>query len=220
MKKSVAVIGLSRFGLNLVEDFSKLHVDVVGIDINKENVAKAAEYIQNVLVADSTNLEALREAGIGNVDHAIVAIGQNEQANLAVSIVTIIKLKQLGVKEITARADDKDSAAALRLVGATNIVLPLNIASERIAYKIASLNVVDYFNIKGDFSITEIKVKEDFEETDLIELNTRNYGLNILLIERDGKIIIPNRETTIKPLDELFIFGNTNNTHKIISILS
>src|SRR5690554_3480329 len=138
MKKSIAVIGLSRFGLNLVENFSKLNVDVIAIDHDKESVNKAAEFIQNVMIADSTNIDALKEAGIGNVDHAIVAIGQNEQANLATSIITIIKLKQLGIKEITARADDKDSAEALKLVGANSIVLPLNIASERIAYKIRS----------------------------------------------------------------------------------
>lgn len=29
------------------------------------------------MIADSTNIDALKEAGIGNVDHAIVAIGQN-----------------------------------------------------------------------------------------------------------------------------------------------
>lgn len=220
MKKSIAVIGLSRFGLNLVEDFSKLNVDVVAIDYKQENVIKAAEFIQNVVVADSTNIEALKEAGIGNVDHAIVAIGQNDQANLATSIITIIKLKKLGIKEITARADDQDSAEALRLIGANQIILPLNIASERISYKIASLNVVDYFNIKDDFSVMEVKVKEDFKEISLIDLNTRSYNLNILLINREGLVIVPHKDTVIKSGDDLFIFGKTKDTAKLTELIA
>ena len=221
MKKSIAVIGLSRFGLNLVQDFSKLNIDIIAIDHNKDNVMKASEYVQNVVVADSTNIEALKEAGVSNVDHAIVAIGQNEQANLATSIITIIKLKHLGIKEITARADDSDSAEALKLVGSNNIVLPLNIASERIAYKISSLDIVDYFNIKGDFSVAEIKVKDDFSPTLITDLNIRNkYNLNILLIEKDGITSVPNKDTIINPGDEIFIFGKKNDLPKITNFFA
>ncbi|HHW79971.1 MAG TPA: TrkA family potassium uptake protein [Acholeplasmataceae bacterium] len=221
MKKSIAVIGLSRFGLNLVEDFSKLNVDIIAIDHNKENVVKASEFVHNVIVADSTNIDALKEAGIGNVDSVIVAIGQNNPANLATSIITIIKLKQLGIIDITARADDKDSAEALKLVGATNIVLPLNIASERIAYKISSLDLVDYFNIKGDFSVAEIKVSKDFIKTAIIDLNIRNtYNLNILLIERKGSIIVPDKDTIIEPNDEVFVFGRRKDIPKISNLLT
>lgn len=219
MRKSVAVIGLSRFGLNLVQDFSELNVDLVAIDHNKDNVLKASEYVQNAIVADSTNLEALKEAGIASVDHVIVAIGQNEQANLATSIITIMKLKQLGIKEITARADDQDSALALKLVGATNIILPLNIASERIAYKIANLNIVDYFNIKGDFSVAEIKVEKNFKPTLITDLNLRNnYHLNILLIEKNGEMIVANKDTVIEPNDDIFIFGKRKDIPKITNI--
>src|SRR5690554_1530892 len=183
MRKSVAIIGLSRFGLSLVKDFIELNVDLLVIDHNKENVSKASEFVQNAVIADSTNLEALREAGVASVDHVVVAIGQNEQANLATSIITIMKLKQLGITNITARADDQDSALALKLVGASNIVLPLNIASERIAYKIANINIVDYFNIKGDYSVAEIKVSQNFKPTLITELNLRgDFRLNILLI--------------------------------------
>lgn len=221
MKKSIAVIGLSRFGLNLVEDFSKLNVDIIAIDHNKENVVKASEFVHNVIVADSTNIDALKEAGIGNVDSVIVAIGQNNPANLATSIITIIKLKQLGITDITARADDKDSAEALKLVGATNIVLPLNIASERIAYKISSLDLVDYFNIKGDFSVAEIKVSSDFIKTAIIDLNIRNtYNLNILLVERKGSIIVPDKDTIIEPNDEVFVFGRRKDIPKISNLLT
>lgn len=219
MRKSIAVIGLSRFGLNLVKEFSKLNVDVVAMDQNKENALRASEFIQNVVVGDCTKIDALREAGIANVDHAVVAIGQNEQANLATSIITVIKLKQLGIKEITARADNNDSAEALRLVGATNIILPLNIASERIAYRIANVDIVDYFNIKGDFSVAEIKVPDNFEPTSIVDLNLRNkYNLNLLLVEINGEFFTPNKDTIIYPNDEIFVFGKRKDIPKINNV--
>lgn len=219
MKKSIAIIGLSRFGLNLVESFSTLDVDLIAIDQNKESVKKASELITNVYIADSTDEEALKSTGIANVDHAIVAIGQNERSNLTASIVTIIKLKQLGVPHITARADEDDYAEILRLVGATSIVSPLYIASERIANKIAAGNVVDYFNIKNDFDVYEIKIQDDFEPLKITELDLRTkYKINILLIERDNKISIPNKDTVLMPNDEIFIFGNKKDIPKIFPV--
>ena len=59
MKKSIAVIGLGRFGLSLVESFSRLNVDIIAIDQNKESV-KSKRFVHNVYVVDSTDEEALK----------------------------------------------------------------------------------------------------------------------------------------------------------------
>ncbi|MFA5693470.1 MAG: TrkA family potassium uptake protein [Acholeplasmataceae bacterium] len=221
MKKSIAVIGLSRFGLNLVESFSKLNVDLIAVDQDKESVRKAGEIITNVLVCDSTDEEALKDAGIQNVDHAIVAIGQNDKANLSVSIMTILKLKEIGVKEITARADDLSTRDILTLIGADNIVMPMQIASERIANKVASKNVIDYFNIKNEFDVYEVRVSSLFEPLLITELDSRSkYKINILLIERNEKVITPNKDTIIRPNDDIFIFGSKKDIPKITNFFS
>lgn len=218
MKKSIAVIGLGRFGLSLVESFSRLNVDIIAIDQNKESVKKASEFVHNVYVVDSTDEEALKSAGISNVDHAIVALGQNDRSNLTSSIITIIKLKQLGVKQITARADEDDYEEILKLVGATDIVSPLYIASERIANKIASGNVIDYFNIKNDFDVFEIKLHDEFESLPITQLDSRSiYGVNILLIERGNQILVPSKDTVLMAKDEIFIFGKKKDIPKIVN---
>lgn len=218
MKKSIAVIGLGRFGLSLVESFSRLNVDIIAIDQNKESVKKASEFVHNVYVVDSTDEEALKSAGISNVDHAIVALGQNDRSNLTSSIITIIKLKQLGVKKITARADEDDYEEILKLVGATDIVSPLYIASERVANKIASGNVIDYFNIKNDFDVFEIKLHDEFESLPITQLDSRSiYGVNILLIERGNQILVPSKDTVLMAKDEIFIFGKKKDIPKIVN---
>lgn len=221
MKKSIAIIGLSRFGLNLVESFNKLDVDIIAIDNNKESVRKASEITRNVYVVDSTDEEALKSAGISLVDHVIVAIGQNERSNLTASIITIIKLKQMGIKNITARADEDDYVEVLKMVGATDIVSPLYIASERIANKIASGNVVDYFNIKNDFDVYEVRIDEAFNPLAITDLDARTmYKINILLIEREKKVINPSKDTILMPKDEVFIFGRKKDIPKIVAFFS
>lgn len=221
MKKSVAIIGLSRFGLSIVESFSKLDVDIVAIDTEEEQVQKAGEFIQNAFIADSTNLESLLAAGIENVDHAIVAIGQNERKNLTTSIISVIKLKELGIKEITARADEEDYAEVLRLVGATKIIMPLTIAAQYAANKIAAGNVFDYFNVSKDYDIFEVKVGESFKPTPIINLDLRvKYRSNILLLERGKSVLIPDKDTVIQPGDEIFIFGKKNDVSRVISLFN
>lgn len=221
MKKTIGIIGLSRFGLNLVENLSKLDIELIGIDHNKANVSKASDFIQNVLIADSTNEDSLRESGIVNADQVIIAIGQNERANLATSIITIIKLKQLGVKYIIARADDEDSAKALKLVGANEVILPLTIASDLIANRLAATNIIDYFNIDNEFSVIEFLVRSTYPETKITELNLRaNLHLNILIVSRDGEKLIPNKDTIIKPGDFLYAFGRKKEMNKITAIFS
>jgi trk system potassium uptake protein TrkA len=219
--KSIAMIGLSRFGLSLVEAFSKLDVELVAIDMAEEQVRKAGDFIQNVFIADSTSIESLRAAGIANVDHAIVAIGQNERINLTTSIISVIKLKELGIKEITARADEEDYAEVLTLVGATNIVMPLDIAAERIANKIAAGNVLDYFNVRRDYDVYEVKISDDFEPLPIIKLDSRTrYKINILLIERNKVLYVPTKDTILEPGDEIFVFGKKQDIPKVLSVFN
>lgn len=221
MKKSIAIIGLSRFGLSLLEAFTTLDVDLVAIDVDEEAVKKAAELIPNAFIGDSTDSDSLRAAGIANVDHAIVAIGQNELTNLSTSIITVIKLKEIGLKAITARADDDDYAEVLTLVGATHIVSPLAIAAERIANKVALGNVLDYFHVRKNYDIYEVKIADNFKPLPIIELNARSrFRINILLIERDKVLHVPTKETILQPGDEIFIFGRKQDITRVLSIFS
>lgn len=221
MRKNIAVIGLSRFGLKLVEEFNKLNVDLIALDRDKEAVKKAVDITPNAFVVNSTDEEALKEVGISNVDVVIVAIGQNDINNLTTSILTITKLKNLGVKKIIARADNEDFADILTSVGATEIIFPLQIASEKIANKIAANNIVDYFNIIENYDVFEIELKENFEPLKITDLDSRNkYNLNILLIKRNNEIIIPTKNTVLTANDHVFVFGDKKHITKITNIIN
>ena len=102
MKKTFAVLGIGRFGLKLVEELSHHNVNVVALDAKEENVIKASEFTTTAFICDITSEAALKEVGVQNVDHAIVAIG----SNLQVTILSTIILKELNIPKITVRVDD------------------------------------------------------------------------------------------------------------------
>lgn len=55
----------------------------------------------------------------------------------------------------------------------------------------------------------------------ITELDLRSmYGSNILLIERNNKILVPNKDSVLRPKDEIFIFGRKKDLPKVISIFN
>lgn len=217
MKKTVAVIGVGRFGLNLIESFSKNNIDVLALDYDEERLKKATSFTNSLIVCDSTDEKALKEAGIKDLDHVVIAFGQSDKESISTTIITIIRLKQLGVENITVRVDDESFEDTIKLIGAKDIIYPLKIASEKLANKISSDSVIDYFNLIDDFDAYEIKLKENFKETPIVDLNSRtNYFINILIVKRDKKVFLPNKDTILLSNDKLIIFGRKKDINKII----
>ena len=98
-KQQYAVIGLGRFGISVARRLHEAGQEVLGIDVNEERVEDAELYVTHAVVADSTDEKALTSIGIRNFDCVIVAIGNDMQS----SILTVMILKDLGVKKVIAK---------------------------------------------------------------------------------------------------------------------
>ena len=94
MKKSFVVIGLGRFGLTLLEELSNYGNEIIGIDNDLDAVNKASNIIEQVYQADSTSEIALKNIGVQNIDHAIIAFSDD----LEDIIMSYVTLKDLGIK--------------------------------------------------------------------------------------------------------------------------
>jgi trk system potassium uptake protein TrkA len=211
MKKSFAVLGLGRFGLKLIEELSHHNADIIAIDTSEENVSKASEFVSNAFVCDATNENALKELGVGNVDHAIIAFGSNLQA----TILSTIILKEMGINKITVRVDDDYYVKVIKKLGATDVISPQRIAGIRLANKIISDTFIDYFNISSDFCIVEISVNENVMPLNISDINPRNnFEVNLLLIQRGDNIFSPKGTDDIMPKDMLYIFGTRTKISK------
>ena len=206
MKKEFVVIGLGRFGGSIVRELIEQDADVMAIDKDSERVDEFASIATQAIVADTTDEAVLKSLGIRNFEHVIVAIGENIQA----SILTTLMLKDIGVKEITVKAQNDYHAKVLSKIGADHVVHPERDMGIRIAHNMLSNNVLDYLELSDEHSIIEIRANAKLAGNTLIQLDIRaKYGINIVAIKREGNIIVsPQADMEIMRGDILIIIGS------------
>ncbi len=217
MKKSFVIIGLGRFGIGVVKELVSLKRDCLAIDKFEDAVKNVSQIMSNCAVADGTKIEALRELEVESVDHAIVAIGNNLQD----TILTVINLRELGVKQITVRIDSDDFKDVMLRLGATDVIIPEEASAISLANQIISDTILDYYSVHDEYSMATIVVGKNFEEITLLNLaSLKRFDINIIGIKRDDKFIQPKANDLIKPGDLLTIFGPDKNITKFDAFLN
>ncbi|HLS23136.1 MAG TPA: TrkA family potassium uptake protein [Pseudogracilibacillus sp.] len=213
MRREFAVIGLGRFGGSICEELSREGMRVLAIDINEQRINEFKNIASHAVIADATDEQALIALGIKNIDHVIVAIGDNIQA----SILTTVILSELGIKQITVKAQNDYHEKILNKIGADLVVHPERDMGRRIAHSLMSSNIVDYLELSEEHSMVEVKAGRKMIDKNLIELNIRaNYGCNIVAIRRKGNMIIsPDAKMNIKAEDILVILGADEDINRL-----
>jgi len=140
----------------------------------------------------------------------IVAIGEDIQASILVTLM----VKEMGVPNILAKAQNEYHARVLEKLGADRVVHPERDMGIRIAHNLVSKNILDYIELSDEFSLAEIRVSNPrFFNKSLIELNFRQkYGLTVVAIRRGpGQVIVsPDAEAIVRENDNLLVIGNTD----------
>ena len=124
--KTVAVIGLGKFGFYIAKSLSRLDVKVIAVDNDEKKVQEISEYVDNSYILDSTSKIALEEIGIYNLNTVIVSIGENIEA----SILTVMALKDLNNQNIIAKAINSTHGEILTKIGAFKVIYPEEIAGK------------------------------------------------------------------------------------------
>ncbi len=205
-KKTFAVIGLGQFGSAVVEELVDLGMDVIAIDIDEENVKKLSGILETCFVADSTDEKALKELGVQNVDAAIVAFGSNTEA----TVLTTVILRELGVKQLIVRVDDDYYMSIVKRLGATEVITPQKAAGRALANRLGSDDYKDFYKLDTRYSVVSIVVNPGFVPQTLEKLNSRGaFGVNVVLILRNGKSFVPGGNDSILPDDTIYVVGTT-----------
>ncbi|MBZ5753433.1 MULTISPECIES: potassium channel family protein [Metabacillus] len=214
--KQYAVIGLGRFGTSIARRLHEAGQEVLGIDVSEEQVEDADLYVTHAIVADSTEEKALTSIGIRNFDCVIVAIGNDMQA----SILTVMLLKDLGVKKIIAKALGKRHGKVLEHIGADWIIYPERDMGERVANQLLSPNMLNYIELSKEYNIEEIMIPSKMAEKNLRELDIRaKYNVSVIAIVSEGDIIIsPSPDQIIHKGDLLVVIGNKDDLANFSSI--
>ena len=129
--ETFAIIGLGKFGFHVAKGLAQQGLNVIAADLNEDHVREVNEYVQDAVILDSTDMRALKEAGIGNVDVAVVSIGENIEA----SILTVMALKELGVETVIAKAITTVHGQILSKLGAAKVIYPEMESAKKIVKK-------------------------------------------------------------------------------------
>jgi len=205
LAKDFAVIGLGRFGGSICKELSKEGKHVLAIDKDESRVNAYKNIVSHAVILDATDEEALKEIGIKNFEDVIVAIGENIQA----SILTTVILTDLGIKNITVKAQNDYHEKILRKLGVDRVVHPERDMGRRIAQNIISNNILDYLELSDDHSIIEVKAGRKMIGKSLVDLDIRaNFSCNVVAI-KSGKMInvSPSADQPIEIDDILIVIG-------------
>ncbi|MDN2451566.1 potassium channel family protein [Leuconostoc sp. UCMA20149] len=200
MKQTYAIIGLGRFGGALLQTLIANGQDVMGIDINEENVNDYRDIATQVVVADAQEDDVLRKLDIASFDHVIIAIGHNMQA----SILATINAKDLGAKNVIAKAENHTHLRVLTKIGADVVVQPEREMGERVARKLLAPNMLNFIELSDDYSMAEIQiVNPAFYGRSIKDLNIRKkFGLNVIAVRHANEVIVaPEASYTLQEKD-------------------
>ncbi len=224
----IAVIGLGAFGMALVKTLAKEGANVIAIDNNMIHLDEVKNITSNAICFDSTDSVLLKSHGITEVDIAVIAIGENFEPVVLISM----ELIKAGVKKVYARANSETQEQILRKIGVTDIIHPERQVAERMGITLHRSGMEDLLEIGDGLSIFEINVPESMINHTLTELNLREtYGVNILTIKRltsvsseDRKkdtyhsIGIPEGSTIVNKGDKFVILGNKVDCDKMLEL--
>jgi trk system potassium uptake protein len=187
--RQFAVIGLGRFGRAVCLTLHNLGYEVLGVDTDERRVSQVLndELVSHALTLDSTDNNALKEAGIYEFDTVIVAIGNFIQE----SVITALNLKEGGVPHVVAKASSDIHGKLLKRVGADHVVYPEHEMGCELARSLTRPGVLERFELDPDNSIVELVVPAEFDNRTIAELDLRKrYGLNLLAICQGSKFEI------------------------------
>lgn len=217
-----AVIGLGLFGMALARALAEDGAEVVAIDSEMERVEAIKDVVEFAVQCDATDVDALKDHAMDEMDAVIVAIGMNFEATLLASV----ELLQLGATRVIARASNDTQRRILERVGVAEIISPEQEMGHHIAKLLTRPDLVNYFDLSGEYDVEEIRVPDGLvgEQLADIELSSR-YNLNIITIRRsqgedeeDAEAIgIPIGDTTLHDEDTLVVFGRSEDVERFLS---
>jgi trk system potassium uptake protein len=175
--KKFLVIGLGNFGMSVAKSLMEGNCEVLGIDMDKENVQRAKDFLSHAIVGDASNRSVLTSLPIKDFDGAIVSIGQEMGPSILISLF----LKEISIEHIIVRAISDDHVKVLELLGISEIVFPERDIALRLGKKLSMKNALDYLPLTEDYAILEVTPPHSFTGKTLRELEiSAKYGCQVL----------------------------------------
>ncbi|MBX7492469.1 TrkA family potassium uptake protein [Qipengyuania sp. 1NDW9] len=214
-RKPVLVIGLGRFGAAVAQTLERMGHEVLGVDTEARLVQEQASHLTKVIEADCTDAATLERLGVGDFQAAVVAIGTNIEA----SVLAVLALSDLGMKNIWAKATNDNHARILERTGAQHVVFPEQRMGERVAH-LLNERLLDFISFGDEFAIARLKAPDPIVGVPLVTSECRKkFDVTVVGVKREGENFIHAvPDTIIFEDDELVVSGNIEDIEKFSSI--
>jgi len=230
--KRFLVIGLGRFGRRLAQALTEAGQEVIAVDVNQDLVERMRDEVALAVRLDATEAEPLQSQDFGDVDAAIVSIGEDFEAN----VLATTTLKAMGVPRVISRASTEIQRRILTRVGADDVVLPEEEMADRLASQLVNPNIVEALTLSEGHSLVQIKAPKAWHNKTLGDIDLRRkYEVNLVAIRRPvepsekegGKggdeaspaeeqvLDLPMAHTVIREGDILVLVGETENLQNL-----
>ena len=206
--KRFVVVGLGTFGSGVAETLHHEGHEVVAVDQDELAVDRAAAYARRAVVGDARERDVLERAGAQGADGAVVSTGED----LGASLLVVLALRDLGVREIYAKALSADHARIFTRLGVTESVIPEREAARNLAFRmVRSGSLLNYVELNEDLSLQEMTVPPSWEGQTLRALDLRaRFGISVVAVHdivTDVMTPVPDPDATLTDSQTLVVTG-------------
>jgi len=207
--KRFAVIGLGRFGKKLAVALAMSGAEVIAIDKEREIIEDIRDQVTHAVRLDSTDAEAMLAQGVNKVDVAIVGMGERGRA-FESAILTVVNLKQMGVPQIYARAENLVAGQVFSAIGATDVIYPEIETAQRWAYRLIAPHIEEKIDFAPGYSLARVKAPAAFDGKTVMDLQLRQkYNVNLVAIKRNEQNVKRDEERVINvPMPETVVYAD------------
>ncbi|MBE6418781.1 MAG: TrkA family potassium uptake protein [Akkermansiaceae bacterium] len=226
------IIGLGQFGRALALYLTDNGYEVTVLERQESAVDEIKNSVADARVGDATDPRVLQRLDlVGDDTHVIVAVGENFMER---SILLIAQLKELGVKNLYARAVNDLQARVLRLIGVKDLFRVEDVAARQLADRFINEGLMRLRKIDAKHSLAEVKLPDEWIGKTLMEVDMRKKNRINLLTIRRGKadiaeesddvlstpeqpvIDMPEPTLEFKQGDVLVVFGKDENLQEFV----
>lgn len=202
--KTYGIIGLGKFGSVVANELLNGGESVIIADRDEERLTSLQDRASCAFILDSTNTTALKEAGFHNIDIVIVSIGENVEK----SILTLMALKDIGVKTVITKATSIIHGQILSKLGSSKVIYPEKESAIRLAKEFLTHPEFEVI----DLSANTIKAIKIIVNDKLVGNSLKQISKNMKVIgfKQAGQdwVLFPELETSLLSIgDSVLLLG-------------
>ena len=121
----------------------------------------------------------------------------------------------MGIPRVISKATSEEQGIILEKLGA-EVVYPERDMAIRLANRLETTRALDFIQLSEKINISKIAAPEKIVGKTVLEINFRQFGLNIIAIENNGAVIdIINPDYVFCKNDILFLSGSKEGIFKV-----